>query len=279
MSQPKRNKPAGGEAIQVEKCGDQRDSHADTKPLFDGDYSTGDFSQWPTVQNVNYGGDAGSGYTPSYPLQLVSEAPCSYAARFEVRAGDIPAGQPSGERSEVGEASDTTLTPINSTRWYAFSVKFDPSFPTNHTELGWGVTNQWNSGVVASPTVFWGFQESPVGGPDGYWSLFQLPQSLPGAFLGQGLRLLDVRMDAGHWIDVKMQVHWSPSDADGYLRVWVNGVPQTLLTGGDTFRGRTTTPGDAYVHYHEGLYREAGILPTGILYHKGFRIADTESSL
>jgi hypothetical protein len=249
--------------------------------IFTGDYCTGNFSQWATVQNRIYRGAPSDYYPYEYPARIISaDKDCGYVARFEVRAGDVPDGAPTGERSAVGEATATTLTPVDTTRWYAFSIKFDSTFLTNHTSLGWAVTNQWHSDVLASsPTIFWGFEDAPAGGgPDGYWSLFQQPQSAPLVYLGN-VRLLDIPMNVGNWIDVKMEVHWSPVDADGYVRVWVNGVRQSFLTGGTTFTGRTAIPGDAYIHYHEGLYREVGIVPTGIIYHAGFRMADSEDSL
>jgi hypothetical protein len=251
---------------------------APAERLFTGDYSTDDFSQWPSVQNRGYNGD-GVHYVPNYSATVVDDPPKGKAARFEVHKGDTPADMPSGERSEVGEASDNTFTPAESTRWYAFSIKFDRTFPTNHTELGWGVTNQWQSDNVGSPTIEFGW-ENPGGdgGPDGYWSMFQQPQSSPNVSLGN-VRLLDIPLNLGHWIDVVMQAHWSPSDTNGWVKVWVNGVRQTFLTGGQTFTGRTMIPGASYVHYHEGYYRQNGIVPTGIVYHAGFRIADTQNSL
>ena len=252
-------------------------------PLFVGDYSTGDFSQWPTVQNVSYLGGPGVDYVPTYSATVVDDPVKGKAARFEVRKGDTPAGQPSGERSEVGESTDTTMTPAETTRWYALSIKFDPTFPTNHTELGWGVTNQWHSNqtVVGSPTIQFGWTGPGTGTPDGYFSLFQVPQSSPGVFLGT-VRLLDLPLDRGNWHDITMQVHWSPVDANGWVQVWYDGVRQTFLGtagGGQMFTGRTMIPGDSYVHYHEGYYRENGIAPTGVIYHAGFRVAEHRDQL
>jgi hypothetical protein len=250
---------------------------AKAQRLFTGDYSTGNFSQWPSVQNIGYDGD-GVHYVPTYSATVVDDPAKGKAARFEVHTGDTPADMPSGERSEVGETSANTFTPAETTRWYAFSIKFDPTFPTDHNQLGWGVTNQWQSDNVGSPTITFGWESrSGGGGPDGYWSLFQQPQTSPGVYLGQDVRLLDVPLDLGNWIDVVMQAHWSPSDARGWVNVWVNGARQTFLTGGQTFIGRTMIPGASYVHYHEGYYRQNGIVTTGIIYHANFRMADSQN--
>jgi hypothetical protein len=249
--------------------------------LFTADYSTGNFMQWEDVENVNHPYGPPADYIPSYPARVIRDAERGYCGRFEVRTGDTPAGIPSGERSQVGEYPYTTRTPAESLRWYAFSIKFDPTFPTNHTELGWGITNEWKSGVMkGSPTIMWGWTDG--GGPDGYWSLFWHPQSSPGVFL-EHVRLLDVPMNRGRWIDVMMEVYWSPLDANGYVNVWVDGARQTFLAGaggGQTFPGRTMIPGDfGYVHYTEGYYRQNGIAPTGIVYTNAFRMADSQNSL
>lgn len=255
--------------------------------LLTADYSTGDFSRWATVQTFLYEGGTGRAYVnPAYPAAVSRLGDCGYAARHEVRQGDTPPSQPTGERSEVGEASSTTLTPLDSVRWYAFSVMFDPTFPTHHSALGWGVTNQWKSSALGSPTLKFGWEAdgTETGGgpatPDGYWSMSYIPQSSPGVVLSN-TRLLDIPMNAGSWIDVKMEVLWTPNDGTGYVRMWINGAQQTFLTDGQTHTGRTTIPGagENHVHYHEGLYRQNGIAPTGIIYHRGFRIADSGTDL
>ena len=78
------------------------------------------------------------------------------------------------------------------TRWYEFSTKFDPTFPQNHADLGWGVTNGWHpdSGTGSGP-----FQWS-VGTKNGYWSLIIQKQSSPGVYLAN---LLDLRHAPECW--------------------------------------------------------------------------------
>lgn len=245
--------------------------------IFTGDYSTGDFRQWILVQNTLYNGAPG-GYTDAYPAQVISEdKDCGYCARFEVRTGDIPEFG-GGERSQVANTGQAPAI-ANSTYWYAFSTKFDSTFPTDHHDLGWAVTSQWKEDSVnTSPTVKWGFETDA--GSNGHWSLFHDPQSSPGgSYLGKS-SILDLPIEVGVWHDIRMEIHWSTNDADGYVKVWHNGIPQTLAGGGLTFTGRTMVPSDSgNVHYSEGYYRQAGIVETGILYQTGFRMANTETSL
>jgi hypothetical protein len=249
-------------------------AHAATR-LFTGDYSTGDFSQWASVQNRGYEGN-GAHYVPTYSATVVDDEATGKAARFEVRTGDVPEGLPSGERSEVAQAPPA---PEGSTRWYAFSVKFDSTFPANHASLGWGITNQFRSDDIPSnPTLNFGFVENT---PDDHWSLVHIPQSAPLEQLNV-VRLADFPLDRGRWHEIKMRVVWSASDEAGSVQLWYDGVRQAFLPavgGAQTYTGRTMIPGDSYVYYKEGYYRQRGIAPTGVVYHANFRMADSEDGL
>ena len=75
-----------------------------------------------------------------------------------------------------------------------------------------------------------------------------------------------------------MQIHWSTSDDKGWIRLWLNGIRQTFLNGADTYFVRTLVPGATAVYYKEGKYQPIQP-PTGIVYHTGFRSADSEAAL
>jgi hypothetical protein len=238
--------------------------------LLVGDYATGDFSQWPTVQVINYN-DSGKDYVPSYSASIVQDPARGNVARFEVRSGDVPPFG-GGERAEVQGDSSSTGGAEGQTRWYRFSTKFDPSFPMNHADLGWGVTNQWHQGSsVGSPPVSW-----TVDKKDGYWSLTIEKQSAPGVFL-QSFSIFDTPLSVGQWHDVMMEIHWSTSDEEGWIKLWHNGVRQTLANGADTYFGRTLIPGAPTVYYKEGMYRQP-TAATDVVFHTGFSSFDSEPS-
>ena len=257
--------------------------------IFTGDYCTGDLSQWSQVQNITAGGGSTPGsmspqqYHASYgtyPVTVVREdTSCGYAARFEIRPGD------SGSKNERTEVAGPAMA-INVTRWEAFSVKFDETYPLS-IDGGWVVTNQW----VDASGLGWAFSENHLDGitPPGTWSL---------TYFGgkdRGIRLLDVPMNRGNWINVKMQIGWYDSAELGFVKVWINGVRQTLryeswdaprlvapvLSPSDTFTGQTVwnnTSGTFY--YKEGLYRGRDYdFPTGVIYHANYRTAADEASL
>jgi hypothetical protein len=161
-------------------------------------------------------------------------------------------------------------------RWYRFATKFDETFPSNHASLGWGLTNQWHGDApTGGPPINWG-----VGEQDGQWTLVAERQSSPGGYLGK-TALFATPLNVGSWHDVKMQVCWSTSDSVGFVQLWLNGVRQTFTDGSQTYHVRTLVPGSAApaAYYKEGYYRENDIVPTGIVYHAGFRCAAAEAAL
>ena len=238
-------------------------------PTFVGDYSTGDFSQWPTIQVKGYNGPP-SGYVPTYSASIVNDPVKGSVGRFEVRSGDVPPFG-GGERAEVQSGNQTGGTE-GKTMWYRFSTRFDPSFPQNHANLAWGVTNQWHSiDAGGSPPVGWYVDKR-----NGFWSLTINKQSSPGVYV-QAFSIFDIPLGTD-WHDVKMQVRWSSSDSVGFIRLWLNGVPQTFINGSDIYYARTLVPGTSGVYYKEGMYR-GPMTATDIVYHTGFRSATDESGL
>ncbi|MDT5076193.1 MAG: hypothetical protein QOJ80_830 [Mycobacterium sp.] len=245
---------------------------ADASParLFTGDYSTGDFTQWPGVQTAAYNGP-GTDYVPDYSASVVPDPVKGNVARFELRSGDRPEFG-GGERAEVQSTPEATGGFEGRTVWYAFSTKFDPSFPLNHADLGWGLTNQWHSDADGSPPVGWYVDQR-----NGYWSLVVHKQDKPGDYT-QTFSIVDVPIDPGAWHDVKMQIRWSASDREGWIRLWLNGVRQKFADGADTFEVRTMVPGTTNVYYKEGIYRQPEA-QTDVVFHTGFRSATAEAGL
>jgi Polysaccharide lyase len=246
-------------------------SEVRAQAMFIGDYSTGDFSQWASVQNRGYNG-SGVGYVPSYSATVVNDPVKGKAARFEVRSGDWP-GFAGGERSDVGSTPGETGGTEGQVRWYEFSTMFDPSFPQNHADLGWGVTNGWHPDSSVGSAGF----EWSVGTRNGFWSLIVDQQTSPAHWVGR-YTIWETPLNVGQWHDVKMQINWSTGIKTGWVRLWVNGVRQTFFDGSDTYFLSTLVPGTTTCYYKEGYYRQEA-QPTGIVYHTGFRAAPDEAEL
>lgn len=244
-------------------------ARADT--MFIGDYSTGDFSQWPSVQNPAYNGP-GADYIPTYSATVINDPVKGKAARFEVRSGDWP-GFAGGERSDVGADASASGGTEGQERWYEFSTMFEPGFPQNHADLGWGVTNGWHPNSSVGSGAF----EWAVGARNGYWSLVVDEQTSPGVYIGD-YTIFETPLNVGRWHDVKMQVKWSVSPKEGWIRLWLNGIPQRFVDGSDTYFLSTLVPGTTTGYYKEGYYRQ-GASPSGVVYHTGFRAATDEAGL
>lgn len=263
--------------------------------LFTGDFSTGDFKQWErllTVQRI-----AITQHYPQkslYPATIISEDPdCGYTARFEVRNGDVASGD-SGDRSEVtGDAR--TYAAAGTTRWYAFSVKYDSTFPVVQDPSSFSGVIQWKSASIGPyneygvPVIGMGPLPTDPGDAAGYWYVFYSPQSAPFSGSGGGT-VMRLPLDLGKWQDIKVRAFWSKTA--GTLEVWRNGVKQTFNGGtatapytvsgdGKTFTGALiiNSAESTGVINHKGIYRKTETHSTEIVYMRNFRMADTESSL
>lgn len=273
--------------------------------LFTGDYSTGDFRQWTRLVNKQYEVDSTVRHPTSgnYAATIITDdVDCGYCARFEVRNGDLPPTVPGGERSEV--LGDTNVFAAAGTlRWYAFSIKFDATFPTDHTTVGWDTIIQWKAASQSPYTEYgspvlsfgWGLMDLTEFRAADTWFLVWNPQSAPGVSSspwGQAVPILSLPLDAGKWHDIKMRAEWA-KDGTGTVQAWRNGARLTFDAtyggGGETFTGQTVCggTGPTGVAVHQGIYRQSGTGfgrtgstgPTEILYHKGFRMADSEDTL
>ncbi len=257
-------------------------------PAFLGDYTTtGNFSQWYSIECVDFGsrygpgtvGDTGgAGFDTwraanptEYQATIVTDPVVGPVARFEVRSGDTPfLGT---ERSEAGSHYSQTGTDISYNMWYKFSTKFDATFPQNFPSLGWGLTNQWHATEGAlSPPLAWYLDQIA-----GQWSLV-INKQVVNAYVAI-IPIFHVALGTA-WHDIKMQINWSPDDTLGYVRLWHNGVRQTFLDGSQTYNVRTLVPGTANnrIYYKEGMYSQS-MSPTRIVYHHGFSCAALEADL
>ena len=237
---------------------------------FVGDYGSGNFSQWPVVQNRGYNGP-GRDFVPNSAASLVEDDSRGTVARFEVRPGDP--NEHGTERSEVVGGPETGGAE-GQVMWYQFSTKFDPSFPQNHADLGQGITNQFWGVTGAGPPLAWS-----VGKRNGYWSLQVQKQSKPGKYL-RSFSIFHTPLNVGAWHDVTMQIRWSSSDNYGWIRLWLNGQRQTFIDRSDTYTVRTLIPDTGTVRYKEGYYREQSPdKPPGVVYHAGFRFGYDEPPL
>lgn len=178
-------------------------------------------------------------------LQIV-ESPVRhgpYALRALVRQYDDPIHS-SGNRNELFYLS---YEPLGSEYFYRWSTMFDPSYPSSRT---WQVFTQWHQTALCcgSPPV-----EFYLNGETMYLRVGPT-ETTP---------LWSTPLVRGVWYDFVFHVKWSDNPNVGFVELYLNGdlvLPRT--------RAATNFPGQLN-YLKQGLYRDAAIVPDGIVYHDG----------
>jgi hypothetical protein len=218
--------------------------------LWRGDYETGNFSQWTTLQ--------GPRHNATIVTDLVRQG--RYAARFRVGPDDKLSGS-SGERSEVyastGESAGTES-------WWGWSTYFGDDFNPTPNSF-WNIFTQWhNSGTTGQANVH--FEVDTTVTP------WQIQLRSFGGLENQNerrFRLFELRRN--RWFDFVFHVRWA-SDNTGFLELWVDG--QLVLP-------RTFTPtlyAGQSVYLKQGFYRAPSNV-TSVLYHDRMRRGDSYAAV
>lgn len=207
--------------------------------LWIGDFSTGDFSQWDSVQNATYNGD-GATYQEFYGASIVTAPDGEPAARFEVRDGDVP-DFGGGERSEVGQYSTGALTQHGDTRWYEWEWMFE-NFPPPHD---YGIVMQWHPGS---------------GSPSFLLSVDYDGNLILGHPWGGGPVIGSI--DEGVWHSYALRAYF---DDNGWVEVWRDGVQVVAQTSWPTMSSSEN-------YFKTGIYRGGGEDYMQSLQMKGLRI-------
>ena len=210
-------------------------SAARASVVWTGDYSTGDRSQWNELE----------GLPERITVQdSVVRPGAHHAARVELRNGDYSNG---GCRNEL--VRDTPIT-AGTDHYYGWSTRFDDSYPSNNT---WQVFTQWHhSGLDGSPPV-----EMDVQGEN-------ISLTVHGDHI-----LWYAPLVRGVWHDFVVHVRWDSDPAVGYLELWYDG--QKVM---EKNYQQTLYPGQ-YAYLKQGLYRDASIQQTAVVFHDGMRIGTT----
>jgi hypothetical protein len=241
--------------------------------IFDADFDTGDFSQWPLCQTRFYN-DPCAGMPAAYPLTIEAGHQGSYAGRFEVRDGDMPFC--CGERAQVVNASAQPLEVEGRDLWYDWDVMIDQQYPITPA---WQVLMQWHSSADGAP---------PLGFYTDNNNLVLQTRAGPSAAITNVWTTPFVK---GQWADLKMHIIWSADPNIGSVEIWKGGAKQnftatptthgngTACTGQQICHFRNIYPGDAGNRAMVTYYRDANITGTGIVHHDNFNIATSAAAL
>lgn len=203
-----------------------------------GNFETGDISQWDLVQRV-----ASDRITISQ--DQVREG--NYSARFEVRPGDNIGD--TAPRAELGAFLGEHENEERYYRWYTY---FDPSFPTSYKN-SFVTFTQWRAMDESDDLtsfMVWGDK-------------IQLRQ--------EGTRW-SAPLVKGVWHEFIYHVKWSPDPDVGFVELWYDGELVMEKNHVNTMSGE---PGAGVQNYvKQGLYK-ADEIPTGVVYHDGFVTGDS----
>lgn len=221
-----------------------------TWPSFVGDFSTGDFSQWESVQSVV--GRATVVTTPA-------KAGTPYVARFEVQPGDVEPITGSN-RCELA-AQNSTLAAYfteGDERYFGWATYLSPSFPVQpfppNTNMGHVLMQLKQSGAGSPPLWLQADGEK--------LALNRGTTPVANYYVGPLVR--------SEWIAWVLRVKFSSDPAVGFVELWRNGGKCEMVTGSDRAYGATLQAAtDSY--WKLGCYRDPAHTATAIVYHAAAR--------
>jgi Polysaccharide lyase len=268
---------ASGSTVQVT----QHDVRAPAGPppgqqIFNGDFETGNFNQWPLCQTTFYNNPC-TGMPANYPLTIEPGHQGSYAGRFEVRDGDMPFC--CGERAQIVNETGQPLEAEGQDLWYDWDFMIDQQYPITPD---WQVLMQWHSDVDGSPPLAFDTENN---------NLILQTRPRPNAPYTGITNVWSTPFVKGQWADIKMHIKWSADANVGTVEIWKNGVKQsfsstptehgngTSCVGQQICHFRNIYPGDAGNTAMVTYYRDQAITGTGVVHHDNFNIATSEAAL
>ena len=230
--------------------------------LFNGDFETGDTSQWSFEQQ---GGNI--------TVQSETRIQGAYAGRFTVEPGDhFPAGQITGERAEVLNAG--MLFGERDVRWFGWSVYFASGFPTSDDSGTWNVFTQWHhNGSTCSVPLDFSIRDD---GSDTGRRLVLTSRTgtVSGPTCSLAGREFDLgRLRTGEWIRFEAQVRFSADSSVGFVKVYVDDqlvLPRTSMA---------TLYACCRSYMKQGYYRRANAENTATLYIDGTTVGTTRADV
>ncbi len=269
---------AGGSTVQVTQHDVREPVVAPPagQQIFNGDFETGNFDQWPLCQRKGYNSGC-AGMPASYSLAIEPGHQGAHAGRFEVRDGDQPFC--CGERAQVVNETAQPVETEGSDLWYGWAFQIDQQYPITPD---WQVLLQWHSDIDGSPPLGFYTENNNV--------VLQTRPNPNAPYTGV-TNIWSTPIVKGQWVDVKLHISWSANPNIGAVEIWKNGVKQqfsatpTAQSNGTSCVGqqlcgfRNIYPGDAGNRPMVTYYRDANVTGTGVVHHDNFNIATSEAAL
>jgi hypothetical protein len=213
-------------------------SSAQAAVTFNGDFETGDLSQWALQQSCD--GDAtvySSDSQPSWPAPVDGR----YALRLSVADNhvlngaamicDAPAGNPRGQLL-TDRTGPTSLAPGDD-KWESWSVRIPSDFPLVSGRNWFALQQDYGAPFSGSPPVAIDVKD------DGFGANHFVMDVCHDGCLGVSTVLWGPAIQPDHWYHFLVHKVFSTSDTTGSVEVWIDGVPQTFVDGSTSYNTRT----------------------------------------
>jgi hypothetical protein len=213
-----------------------------------------------SMQIIAAGDVPGSGtYKPSGKAMYVNLLPHAGGT------GDVNASG-SSNRAEVydrfpngasGVVPGNWPDPVDSTRWYGFSVYVPVGFTTNSSH--WFDLTQWKGYRGGSPPLAVEISNT----------VFKLGGTKSATSLGS--------ISPGNWTRLVFGIHWSPVAANGWVNVFVNGSEVIAQRSQATMDYYGSAPDPTYLK--QGIYRSASWTTTAELYFGPIKVGYSQADV
>jgi hypothetical protein len=214
---------------------------------FNGDFESGDLSQWSGVQRV-----AADRLTTVESLARQGR----YAGRVEIRGGDPLLY--TGQRSELLWGQDSNLTLKSGDDYYfGWSTYFAKDFPSP-TNGGHCLFIQWKNGGTGSPPLDLECKSEKIsityGGKCGGWN---------------------TPLVRGGWNDFVARIKFNASSSVGFIELWHKAPNESAMTKKVDHCNTSTLNAGSNSYLKQGYYRRYDEQRTGVLFHDGMKVGSS----
>jgi Polysaccharide lyase len=259
-------------------------SSAQADVTFNGDFETGDLSQWALQQSCD--GDAtvySSDSQPSWPAPaegahaLRLSVPDNHVLSGATMLCDAVAGNPRGQLL-TDRSGETSLAPGDD-RWESWWVRIPADFPLVSGRNWFVLQQDFGAPFSGSPPVAIDVKDNGVGA-----NHFVMDLCHDGC-LGVSTVWSGPAIQPDHWYHFVVHKVFSTSDTTGMVELWVDGQPQAFVDGSTSYHTRTLhenctcTASNAYRFYLNSYRADALSAESVTVYFDGARIGTSREDV
>jgi hypothetical protein len=259
-------------------------SSAQAAVTFNGDFETGDLSQWALRQSCDDDATVYSSEShPTWPAPTQGEyalrlsVPDNHVLNGATMVCDAAAGNPRGQLL-TDRSGDTSLAPGDD-KWESWWVQIPADFPLVGGRNWFVVQQDFGAPFSGSPPVAIDVKDNGFGANhfvmdvchDGCLSVSTVWSGPP--------------IQPDHWYHFLVHKAFSTSDTTGMVELWLDGAPQAFVDGSTSYYTRTLhenctcTASNAYRFYLNSYRADALSADTVTVYFDGARIGTSREDV